>query len=247
MNGAMTPDERSELAAEYAIGLLAGEDLRQARSLAASDPAFAAEVASWSGQLAPLLDEAPSVEPPAHLFGAIREQIAEPARQGQASNVVQLRRRLTVWRGFAVGASAIAASLALVLVTRPQPVERPPVQQPIAAPPLVASLQAEGSDARLVATWDAAERSLLVAAATGVDPEPGRSHELWVIPADGTPRSIGLLPAATALHLRVSEAMARQLAEGVTLAVSLEPAGGSPTGQPTGRVIAAGTLESLPA
>lgn len=247
MNGAMTPDERSQLAAEYAIGLLAGEELRQARSLAGSDPAFAAEVARWSGQLAPLLDEATPVDPPAHLFAAIRDHIAQPERPEAASNVVQLRRRLTVWRGFALGAGAMAASLALVLVTRPQPVERPTVQRPVAAPPLVASLQAEDSDARLVATWDAADRSLIVAAAGGVDPEPGRSHELWVIPADGTPRSIALLPAAAPLHLRVSEAMAQQLTAGVTLAVSVEPSGGSPTGQPTGQVIAAGTLEGLPA
>ena len=103
-------------------------------------------------------------------------------------------------------------------------------------------MQAEGSEARLVATWDPDDQSLVVAAAAGIAPVAGHSHELWVIPADGTPRSIGLLPGADPMHMQVAAPMARQLAEGATLALSVEPTGGSPTGLPTGPVIAAGKL-----
>ena len=73
-----------------------------------------------------------------------------------------------------------------------------------------------------------------------------RVPELWLIPADGKPRSLGLLqrrprrhrrhPARTLRHLPTSDAV---------LAVSLEPQGGSPTGAPTGPVIAAGKLTAL--
>jgi anti-sigma-K factor RskA len=45
------------------------------------------------------------------------------------------------------------------------------------------------------------------------------------------------------MHLNLAAPMADQFAEGATLAISVEPAGGSPTGQPTGAVIAAGKLE----
>jgi anti-sigma-K factor RskA len=240
----MTPEERDQLAAEYALGLLEGEELARARALAAADPDFSADVARWSGRLAPLLDEVEPVAPPPHVLGAIEQRIAAPQteRQAQPSNVVQLRRRLNVWRGFAVGASALAASLALVLVTRPEPVvQTPPARE--APAPMVAMMEAEDTDARLVATWDPADRSLVVAAAAGVQAVSTHSHELWVIPADGTPRSMGVMPAGRAMHVRVAGPMAGRLAEGSTLALSVEPAGGSPTGQPTGPVIAAGKLQ----
>lgn len=240
----MTPDERDQLAAEYALGLLEGAELGRARVLAATNAVFSDQVARWSGRLAPLLDEVEPVEPPPQVIAAIRQRIAGTghALQQQPSNVHYLRRRLNVWRGFAVGASALAASLALILVARPDPVTLAPPATPD-APLMVAVLEAAGSDAKLVATWDRTDRSLVVAAAAGVEPQTGRSYELWVIPADGTPRSMGLAPAGRSLHLRVAGALADQLAEGSTLAVSVEPTGGSPTGQPTGPVIAAGKLQ----
>lgn len=240
MNGAMTPEERNELAAEYGLGLLEGDELGRAHALAREDSEFRAEVTRWSHQLAPLLDEVEPIAPPARVFAAIEQRIGEPPQR--SDNVHQLRRRLNIWRGFAAGASAIAASLALLLVTRPEPIPQAPVAREATAP-MVAMMEAEDSDARLVATWDPDDRSLVVAAATGVEGVAGQSHELWVIPADGTPRSMGVIPAPAPMHLRVAGPMADQLAEGATLAISVEPVGGSPTGQPTGPVIAAGTLE----
>ena len=240
MSDALTPEERGALAAEYALGVLDGEELARARALAAGDREFAGEVANWSGRLAPLLDEVEPVEPPARLFAAIEQRLGD--RHEPADNVVYLRRRVNVWRGFAVGASAMAASLAMALLLRPQPTVPPPVARQAPAP-MVAMMAADDSAAKLVATWDPADRSLVVAAAAGVAPVAGHSHELWVIPADGTPRSMGILPGADPMHVRVAAPMAQQLAEGATLALSVEPTGGSPTGLPTGPVIAAGKLQ----
>lgn len=236
----MTPEERNELAAEYALGVLDGEELARARALAAADRQFADEVAEWSGRLAPLLDEVEPVDPPARLLAAIEQRLGE--RQDPADNVVYLRRRMNVWRGFAVGASAMAASLAMVLVLRPQPTEPPAITRQTPAP-MVAMMEADDSAAKLVATWDPADQSLVVAAAAGIAPVAGHSHELWVIPADGTPRSMGILPGADPMHMRVPAPMAQRLAAGATLALSVEPTGGSPTGLPTGPVIAAGKLQ----
>ena len=239
MSDGLTPEERSELAAELALGVLEGEELARARASAAVDPQFAQEVAQWSGWFAPLLDEVEAVAPPARVLAAIEQRLGD--REEPADNVVYLRRRVNLWRGFAVGASAIAASLAMVLVLRPPITEQVPVARQPGAP-MVAMMEAQDSAAKLVATWDPADRSLVVAAAAGIAPVAGHSHELWVIPADGTPRSMGILPGADPMHMRVDAPMARQLAEGATLALSVEPTGGSPTGLPTGPVIAAGEL-----
>ncbi|WP_294013211.1 anti-sigma factor [Sphingomonas sp.] len=236
----MTPEERSELAGEYALGVLDGDDFARARELAAADAQFAEEIAGWSGRLAPLLDEVDPVSAPPRVLAAIEQRLGN--RDRSADNVLYLRRRVNVWRGFAVGASALAASLALVLVMPPQTVQQPPATQQAPAP-MVAMMEAEGSEARLVATWDPDDQSLVVAAAAGIAPVAGHSHQLWVIPADGTPRSMGILPGADPMHLRIDEPMARQLAEGATIALSVEPSGGSPTGLPTGPVIAAGKLQ----
>ena len=240
MSDPLTPERRGELAAEYALGVLDGEDLARARVLLAADPEFGAEVAQWSARFAPLLDEVEAVAPPARVLAAIQQRLGD--RQEPGGNVVQLRRRVNVWRGFAVGASALAASLALVLVTRPPVTEQTPIARPRGAP-MVAMMEADDSAAKLVATWDPAARRLIVAAAAGIAPVAGHSHELWVIPADGTPRSMGILPGADPMRMQVAAPMAERLAEGATLALSVEPIGGSPTGLPTGPVIAAGKLQ----
>ncbi|MBA2467742.1 MAG: anti-sigma factor [Sphingomonas sp.] len=237
----MTPEARNELAGEFVLGLLDGEELARARALAAADPQFAAEIASWSGRLAPLLDEVEPVAPPERVLAGLEKRLGD--RPEAADNVHYLQRRVNLWRGFTAGASALAASLALVLLTRPQTIEQPPSIVRPAPSPMVARMEAQGSAAKLVATWDPGAKSLVVAAAAGIAPVAGHSHELWVIPADGTPRSMGILPGADPMHLRVDAPMARQLAEGATLALSVEPTGGSPSGLPTGPVIAAGKLQ----
>jgi anti-sigma-K factor RskA len=73
--------------------------------------------------------------------------------------------------------------------------------------------------------------------------DPAHDHELWVIPADGKPRSLGTMPRTARMHARLEPAMARELHQGATLAISVEPTGGSPTGSPTGPVVASGKLE----
>ena len=70
----------------------------------------------------------------------------------------------------------------------------------------------------------------------------GRAPELWVVPADGRPRSLGIIAASDARTMIVASGHRPLLARGVTLAVSLEPVGGSPTGQPTGPVVMTGTM-----
>lgn len=227
-----SPEDRDLLAAEYAIGLADGEALAEARRLAERDPAFRAQVERWSSRLAPLLDEIDPIAPPARLLPAIERRLA-PSGQ-----LVDLSQRIRRWKLATGGMTALAASLALALLVEPRRLP-PPAAAPIAAQaPMVAMI--EGGPNRLVATWNG-DKSLIVVPAVVAAADQRHSHQLWMIPRDGRPRSMGVMPAGS-MRLDVEPATAKMLADGATLAVSVEPAGGSPTGLPTGPVIASGVL-----
>ena len=232
-------EERAHLAAELALGVLDGDDLANARALFAEDAQFRAEVGAWLGRFGPLLDEVESVEPSSDLWPAIERRLGGSAAAND--NLRGLRRRLNVWRGVAAGASALAASLAVVLVTRPAEIAPPAAVE--APAPMIAMLGDEQSGTMLVASWNPADRSLKIAAARDIPADTAHAHELWVIPADGTPRSLGTMAMGPRMDMAVEAPLGQQLRQGATLAVSVEPLGGSPTGLPTGPVIASGKLE----
>lgn len=226
-------EERDLLAAELAMGLLDGDERAEAESLAARDHDFRAAVAGWTGRLAPMFDEIAPAAPPEGLWARIEARIA-PA----PSNVVQLRRKVNLWRGYSLAATAIAASLALVILTRPSPQVQPATPQT-----LVAMMQSDAGPARLVATYDPATHRLIVAAAAGMAPAAGHAHELWLIPASGgKPHPMGIVSATAPNKMDVPMPMAADVREGATFAISVEPPAGSPTGTPTGPVIATGKL-----
>ncbi len=143
--------------------------------------------------------------------------------------------------------SIAAAALLVVLVTRPLAPMSPPQPAPSVAAPLaptlVASITPEGKGTPVTAIYDknAGTIRLTEASLTSAD----HSAELWVIPADGTPHSLGVLrtQGATALTLRPENR--QRIAAGAVLAVTVEPVGGSPSGLPTGPVVAKGVLSPV--
>jgi anti-sigma-K factor RskA len=66
-----------------------------------------------------------------------------------------------------------------------------------------------------------------------------------LIPAGDKPHSLGLIDPARPVRVTVPPDLAGRFGSNAVLAVSLEPPGGSPTGQPTGPVVANGRLTSL--
>lgn len=235
----LPPDELEQLAAELALGVLDGEQLAAAKARFGEDAEFRASVGRWLGRFSPLLDEVEAVEPPADLWRRIEQQLG--SRPPANDNVRAIRSKLNLWRGIAAGASALAASLAVILVTRPPQVTPPVTVQ--APAPMIAVLGDEQDGPMMVATWNATRGRLKLSAPAPMRAAADRTHELWVIPADGTPRSLGTMPASATIYRQVDPALSRELREGATLAISVEPRGGSPTGLPTGPVIATGKLE----
>lgn len=243
MTDRRTPDDQAAMAAEYSLRLLSGDRLAEAERRLSSDPMFAVEVARWRGRLAALDDEIEPAEPPAGLWQCIEGAIGVggPAND----NVAVLQRRLKRWRTIGGAMTALAASLALVLAIEPRATQnaQPTAASPAVASPMVAMLGDERAT-KVMASWDPNARQLVLAVAADMPADPAHAHELWVIPADGKPRSIGVMPSSRRMHMRLADAIATLLQQGATIAISVEPPGGSKTGAPTGPVVASGALHA---
>lgn len=235
-------NERELLAAEYALGVLEGDEGARAQRLIAEDTAFASLVVAWEERLSPLLDGIEASDPNPEVWDRINAALD---RQGdRPSNVIMLEQSVRAWRRFAAAASAVAAALLVVILTRPmldvQPA-RPPESAPVPRSVLVANVAAEDRSAAFVVSFNPADRSLLVSPAVAQG-DASHDHELWLIPDTGTPVSLGVVSASAPRRLTVEGNLVPALRPEAVLAISVEPVGGSPTGQPTGPVVATGKL-----
>ena len=240
----LTGDDR--LAAEFVLRLLEGEELAEARRRQRADPSFVRRVDHWEERLAPLLDEVPDEAAPAHVWDRISANLDRA--DGKGATIHILRRKANLWRAYSATITAIAAALLVVIgldATRKDPVLQAPRTAPATgAATLVASLASEGGPAAVVITYDPASRSLIATPAV-LQGAAGHDHELWVIPAGGQPRSLGLVATGRSRKIVIPPALLKALGADATLAISVEPEGGSPTGQPTGPVVATGQLSRV--
>ena len=158
-----------------------------------------------------------------------------------AAGPVSVWQSLTFWRGLSIGSPVLAAACVATLVyvgMRPMPPATPRA-------PLLATLTgAKTKMPNFVAAIGTDGRSLTIVPAALLTADK-RSMELWLIPEGGKPASLGLISAGQPVQLNLPPELLKHVGTGATLAVSLEPLGGSPTGQPTGEVIAHGNLSRL--
>jgi anti-sigma-K factor RskA len=229
-------------AAEYVLGVLdAGERATAERRIAA-EPPFARDVERWTAILTPMAWAIPALAPPARLWSRIERAIADTARGSAEVIDLGLRRSLALWRAAAAGAAAIAAGLLATVMWPHAPVVAPHAVQTQLQPLLVANLQTTTHGPTFVASLDRNTRELVITPAIS-RPVSGRSPQLWLIPTGGKPISMGLVSFNRPIRLPAASSVGA--AGRLTLAVSIEPLGGSRTGQPTGPVVASGVLTSL--
>ncbi len=234
---AMTEADR--LAAEYALGLLDGEELLRARGMEAHDANFASAVAQWQAHFAPLLDEVPEATAPAHLWPAIERQLAaRPANDNTAALAGELRR----WKWATAIMSGAAAAMLVALVSLPLRTATP--VEPVASAPLAASIPVGDSGLRLEVTYLDASRELVVSAA-GLQADGVHDHELWLVQPQAAPVSLGVVEPGAIRKARLDDALAARLAGGATIALSREQLGGAKEGAAPGPVVAQGILTKL--
>jgi anti-sigma-K factor RskA len=187
-----------------------------------------------------------------------------PVVDNDNDTVIALASRVKRWRSLASVASAIAAALlvmfglqiyqpdALPQAIRPKP-RIQTVEVKVPSPALtpsaqyVALLQGQGGGPAFIMTIDGATRNFTVRK-VGATPEPGKSFELWLISDKlPQPRSLGVIGADDFTARPVLSSYAPDVIDGATYAVTVEPAGGSPNGQPTSAPIFTGKLiETVP-
>jgi anti-sigma-K factor RskA len=234
--GAKNEDERGPpIAAEYALGVLGAHERRAVEQRIAREPAFAREVAFWEERLGGLAQGIGPVTPPADAWARIEAGLDRASNANSASGLWQ---SLAFWRGLALGTSALAAACLAALI----------YVGSLAPPsgPLLARLDSEGGEVGFVAAANPADRSLAIVPAALLDGGPApTSFELWVIPPGGTPHSLGLVDPSKAVRVVVPPELWPHVSADSVLAITVEPPGGSPTGKPTGPVIANGPLATL--
>ena len=222
-------------AAEYVLGVLGPDQRRAAERRIGRDAIFAREVAYWERRLGGLADAIPEVAPPRDFWARVEAALARAI--GSAETRPSLWQSVSFWRGLALGTSALAAACLAALI----------YVGAVAPPgtPLVAKLDAEGGQTGFVAAISSSGGNLTIVPASLLNPQEQKAFELWLIPAGDKPHSLGLIDPDRPVTIKgPADLLSRVTAEAV-LAVSLEPPGGSPTGQPTGPVIANGKLAAL--
>lgn len=232
------PDDEA-FAAEHALGVLTARERADAEARMVRDPAFAADVEAWRNRLAPLFAAIPAVEPPESLWRAIERAL--PANDNAAEKVRFWKRASA--GGFGLAAASLAA--VVFLAAQPPEVVTRVVEAPIRAQMLNARLATDGGQPLFVAAYDPERKSLLVASLVPPGADPTHVHQLWLIPADGKPRSLGFVEPGASKAMPMGPAMAAMATEGAALAVSVEEPGGSRQPGPTGPVAAVGKLAKI--
>jgi anti-sigma-K factor RskA len=224
------------LAAEYVLGTLRGAARRRFDTLLPAHPALRGAVARWQDALVPLAASVKPVTPSPQVWRGIEARLFGSGATAQGQPLAWWQRVLP-WRAATGLASAAALALGVAL-TLPQPAQPPvlivmsPNEAAAAGPALLAK-------ARFVASVSADGRGLVLRPLDALPLEPGRALELWAVPPQGAPRSLGLVASDHSSRvIRVD-----LLKDTAAFAVSVEPAGGSPTGAPTGPIISVGKLE----
>lgn len=237
------PPTADVLAGEYVLGVLDATQRRDVQARIERDAAFARLVHGWEQRLAAMLDDIAPVVPPHFIWPRIRTRLGWSPMDNDTS-----ARRPWQRIGFWQAAAGLATAAALTVVFIGPRVTPTPPDTVVVAPPqprTVTTLLRDDGTPGWLASIDPARGTVLLMPVPAPADTEGRVTELWLIPAGEAPRSLGLLPAGKSSEIVIADDLRRALVEGSTLAVSLEPAGGSPIGAPTGPIIAKGGIELI--
>ncbi len=221
------------LAAACVLGTLSARARARLTRAARTDTAVASTLRAWEQRLSPFAEAAPPITPPPQVWKRIALRLGldtvRPSERGPWWTRMPFRRRLAL-------ASLVAAAVLGGLLLR---------EQQRADAPIVVVLAAPDARPALVASL-ARDSRVMSIEAVDLPPLPAdRALELWVLPDGAPPRSLGVLPATGSGRVTLPALPAAAFAGAPALGVSLEPAGGSPTGTPQGPLLYTGRLGPL--
>ncbi|MBR0719362.1 anti-sigma factor domain-containing protein [Bradyrhizobium liaoningense] len=211
-----------------------------------------------------VLPEAPSPPPPVEEVRPVEGDTIRQVPIVDNTNVVYLEGRVKRWRNIASAVGALAAALVVMMALqvyqpdvlpgalRPAPrIQTVEVKTPAAplasSSQYVALLQGQSGGPAFILTIDGATKNFTVRK-VGATPEAGKSYELWLISDKlPRPRSLGVIGNGDFTARPVLSSYDADVINAATFAVTVEPAGGSPSGQPTSAPLFSGKLiETVP-
>lgn len=217
------PQPEELRAAEYVLGTLPEGDRAEVDAeLARGDRDTLAEVGYWEQRLGRLGLALTPVEPPSRVWAGIALATGIGKRGGGAG----------IWRGVAIAATLTAVVLAgLLAITEPREPAAPP------EPAYASVIRDEPTGAGWLITAAADGGVVEVTSLQPYQKPEDKSLELWLLPPDGKPMSVGLMPQRGHERLQAPQKVFEKLSAEAKFAVSLEPRGGSPKSKPTGKVL----------
>lgn len=229
----MSDTDRLLDCAEYVLGTLEATERRELEQAMLSNPSLGDEVRRWEDWLAGLNDVIPEVAPSGQSWTGIARRLKPEAAPvaTDVTDIAAFRRSRGRWRTATLAFGSLAAGLALFIAAeRLQP----------RAPSYLAVVNRGGDLPALIVHVDMGSDTVSVRS-VGAETPANRVLELWYIAPGQAPRSVGLLDRPETRAALPAVARSGDLA-GATLAVSVEPVGGSTTGAPTGPVVYSGKL-----
>lgn len=235
------------LADEFAFGLLEAE-AADAVAARIADPAtpedreLARLVGAARDRILPIDLSAPLVPTSEDLWtrierdlpGVQREPLRRPPEEeGVVSLDAARERRRAPWKRPALASMAAALLLAAGLAWQLYGIRSPEV--------LVVLVNDAGSAVAVLEAY--ADNSVLVTPLLDANPGAEQSLQLWTKPdPDGPPVSVGVLD--TSARVKVPGPQLPTPSENQLYEITIEPAGGSPTGLPTGPVFGVGNAQA---
>ena len=233
-----------QLAAEYTLGVMRGRSRRRFETIAQGDPAIRVAIETWRGRVEAIGELAPQEAPPPSVWAAIerrlnlggarREAVVAPAARGRAGSRTcrsgaagrSRRRRWPRSRS----SSRCGSSRRRPCLRRKSRRNRTSATSP--------TLADKDAHPAMLVTWDDRTSEVTVRRLCGASDPTDKSMQLWGLPKEGHPVSLGVLPAGGTARFKAASVNAFP-----ALAVSVEPLGGSPNPNgPTGPVVYTGKV-----
>lgn len=228
---------RDKLAAGYVLGTMSARARRRFEIYLRGNPPLRRAVTRWEERLCPLAEALPPVQPPGRVWNAIakRLRLVPASRPGFWNS-------LSFWRMASFASAVLVVGLVVVGTFK----HEAPVQtaQVNAGRMVVVMNDVATNKPAMTASWDMGgpgDRMMRIRVMGHAEMGPNTSWEMWILPeAGGKPVSLGLITTHETQLMKIPAAMAARLDAAPGLAMSVEPAGGSPTGLPTGPVLYVG-------